>query len=60
MRYWVFNIRTLEEGLAAWEARRRAAGATEEQVTDDRATVLDFLLGEEARDRKMFQDDGRG
>jgi hypothetical protein len=44
MRYWVFHEEMLDKMLAAREAARQKAGATEQQAKDDTAVIKLFLI----------------
>lgn len=53
MRAWAFHDAQLAQALAAWEARRQAEGASEQQAKDDTQTIVQFLASPEALEAKM-------
>lgn len=57
MRYWVFHDEMLANAIAAYEARRQAEGATEQQAKDETMTILTFLASPEVRERNMIGAD---
>lgn len=47
MRVWVFSEDMLDKMLAAREAERQKAGATEQQAKDETVTIKEFLVAGE-------------
>lgn len=43
MNWWVFHEEMLASALAAREAERQKAGATEQQAKDETQVVIEFL-----------------
>jgi hypothetical protein len=60
MKYWVFHAEMLAKALAAHEAARQRAGASEQQAKDDTQVIIAFLGSAAAREQGLVNDDGRG
>lgn len=54
-RYWVFDEQQLDSLLAAREAERQRAGATEQQAKDETVTIKAFLLQAEILQGKQIR-----
>lgn len=60
MRYWVFHEEMLDQMLAAREAERAKAGATEQQAKDETVVIKEFLLRAEILQGNPIGDAHKG